>query len=610
MSSWIQIIGWTLVHFVWQGSVIAIATAMVLRIGQRHTARLRYAIASSALLLMALTPAFTTLRLAVSFTPSWHAAAEARAQTFVAASRMTEPMLDGVFATAQSRLQPVEDALPVLVTLWFVGVAAFLARAVLQWRHIRGLHKSALLLRRSRWQAGADRLADRLGLRQAVRIVELPSVDVPTVIGWLRPIVLLPLAAVSQLPVSQVEAVIAHELAHVRRHDYLINLLQTGVEAVLFYHPAVWWLSARIRHERELCCDDIAGDMCGDRVTYATALVEFESRRRAMAGAVIGVHATGGQLRRRIRRVLSPPAISDPATPGWSIVCAAGILMAVMTVANIVAAQNAPPRLEFEAASIKPNHSGMMRVSARTLPGGGYQGFNITLGSLLQQAYGLPEYLVVGGPDWLRRDRYDVVLKSPAEQNASRPEAFRSRLRSLFADRTKLATHFERRDTPIYILVPVRSDRALGREIAPSKTGCDSVVEAGNEPKQDATPPLGRIEAPPCDVLGGGGRILGSARTMADIARALQGPSGRVVQDRTGIEGRFDFTLTFTRDPNIAGSRLGGGLPGNVERTQRIDPDALSVFTAVQEQLGLKLESARGPVDHLVIDSIEKPTEN
>ena len=110
----------------------------------------------------------------------------------------------------------------------------------------------------SSWQAAGNRIASRLGIASVIRIVELPHIDVPLVVGCLRPIVVLPIAAISQLSAAQVEAILAHELAHVRRHDYLVNLMQTIAETLLFYHPAVWWLSARIRDEREHCCDDVA----------------------------------------------------------------------------------------------------------------------------------------------------------------------------------------------------------------------------------------------------------------------------------------------------------------------------------------------------------------
>ena len=146
------------------------------------------------------------------------------------------------------------------------------------------------------------RIASRagLGLARAIRIVELPGVDVPLVVGCLRPIVVLPIAAMAQLTAAQVEAILAHELAHVRRHDYLVNLMQTLAETLLFYHPAVWWLSARIRDEREHCCDDVAVAVCGDAAGYAAALTELESWRTGELS--LAAAATGGSLLNRVRQ--------------------------------------------------------------------------------------------------------------------------------------------------------------------------------------------------------------------------------------------------------------------------------------------------------------------
>src|SRR5262249_55483729 len=145
-----------------------------------------------------------------------------------------------------------------------------------------------------------SRLAARLRVRMPVKLVESALVEVPTVIGWLKPMILLPAAALAGLDPRQLEALLAHELAHVRRHDYLVNLLQTAIETLLFYPPAVWWLSRRIREERELCCDDLAITVCGDGMVYARALATMEELRSAPA---LTLAADGGSLLARIRRI-------------------------------------------------------------------------------------------------------------------------------------------------------------------------------------------------------------------------------------------------------------------------------------------------------------------
>ena len=139
-------------------------------------------------------------------------------------------------------------------------------------------------------------------------------------VGWLRPAILLPIAAIATLTPAQVEAILAHELAHIRRHDYAVNLLQTIAETLLFYHPAVWWLSKRVRAEREHCCDEIAVEICGDAVAYAKALAELESWRTA--SPAMAVAATGGSLVDRVRRILRVPITDEPRSPSWAVTLA------------------------------------------------------------------------------------------------------------------------------------------------------------------------------------------------------------------------------------------------------------------------------------------------
>ncbi len=161
-------------------------------------------------------------------------------------------------------------------------------------------------------------LCRRLEIRRAVAFLESSAVSVPMVVGWLRPVVLVPASTLTGLSPRQLEAILAHELAHVRRHDYLVNLLQTAVETLLFYHPAVWWVSVQIRRERESCCDDLAVAVCGDRLGYARALVDLESLRTPAPRLVLA--ASGGSLSDRVRRLVGAPG--RPSRRPW----AAGLL--------------------------------------------------------------------------------------------------------------------------------------------------------------------------------------------------------------------------------------------------------------------------------------------
>ena len=148
-----------------------------------------------------------------------------------------------------------------------------------------------------------------------MHVVESTLVDAPAAVGWLRPVVLLPIAALAHLTPSQVEAILAHELIHIRRHDFVVNLAQSVAETILFFHPGVWWVSGQIRAEREHCCDDFAVQVCGDPVGYASALAELEAWRSR--GTTLALAATDGSLSSRVQRVLRAPIGHEPRSPIW-----------------------------------------------------------------------------------------------------------------------------------------------------------------------------------------------------------------------------------------------------------------------------------------------------
>src|SRR5262249_35053895 len=286
MTPLLQTAGWTLIHFVWQGAAIALVMATALRLLRDRSANARYLIACVGLVAMLAAPALTarliwTAPASTASTVSQFSIPPERAPAGTNTALAAQPRsiaaassangITTVAAGLASRLS-VERLLSAIVLAWMIGVAILLVRMAGGWWHVRRLHRSALASSSSRWQTTCRRLAYRLGLPAAAHVVESALVDVPTGLGWLRPAVLLPLAAVASLSPAQVEAILAHELAHISRHDYAVNVLQTLVETLLFYHPAVWWLSNRIRIEREHCCDDVAVAICGDPVGYAQAL--------------------------------------------------------------------------------------------------------------------------------------------------------------------------------------------------------------------------------------------------------------------------------------------------------------------------------------------------
>ena len=295
----VQALAWALVHFVWQGTVIGFAAFVALR--TTRPAAARYAIGVGALALMLAAPVATFLILANS--PAIAASHQVPPAAPVAPVQpqpvVHESTNDAALAQGSSPFRVSPELLAVGVMSWLGGVAFFSTRLFGGWLVARGVARRTVKPAADHIQMIARELAARLRVRRAVRVLESTAVVVPVMVGWLKPAIVLPVAALASLTPSQLEALIAHELAHVRRHDYLVNVLQSMAEAVLFYHPAVWWLSRQVRADRELCCDDLAVGLC-DRLVYATALTDLAS----LSTPRIALAATDGHLLNRVRRIL------------------------------------------------------------------------------------------------------------------------------------------------------------------------------------------------------------------------------------------------------------------------------------------------------------------
>jgi uncharacterized protein (TIGR03435 family) len=609
MSDWMYIAGWVLVHFVWQGTVIGVVAAVVLHVCRHQRASARYVIACGAMVAMLLCVALTAALVEAPASNAASTPASVTATTSGTADVLLPIRIAGDAASPSAgfRLEPL---LPWIVSAWLAGVLLLLARVFAGWWRVRRLHQHALSSMRSSWQQAADRIASRLGLARAIRIVELPGVDVPLVVGCLRPIVVLPIAAMAHLTAAQVEAILAHELAHVRRHDYIVNLMQTLAETLLFYHPAVWWLSGRIRDEREHCCDDVAVAVCGDAIGYAAALTEIESWRTDELTLVAA--ATGGSLLNRVRRILRVEISDDSRTTSMTIgllALAVGGALGVNLLAQASASAESP---KFEVASVRPNTSGDNKVMSQILPGGRYNGINIPPRLLIMNSYGLQEQQLVGAPPWISSERFDIVAKAegdlgPPVSRDGGPSKLQLMMRALLEDRFKLQVHREPREVPIYSLVLARPDGRLGSGLTVSTVDCEALAAARRSggPPPDVPKPG---ERPQCGARVGFGELTAGGQPLLELVSLLAATVGRSVVDRTGLTGRYDITLRWTPDRVL--QRAAGAAASEPIRVNgvEIDPNGPSIFTALQEQLGLKLESERGTVEALVIDHIERPT--
>src|SRR5437867_1999202 len=319
-------LGWALVHFLWQGAALAILLGIALTVTPATASRTRYALSLLALCAMLALPVATGVRLVsrepLALTPA-ASSSQSVATTKPARAKHESPAppaprrhtlatsisqsSSGVTAIGQLR-DILEPALGWLVVVWVLGVLALSVRLGHGWMAARRLRSEGIRDACAALQQVLGRLMARLRVSRPVRLVESLVMEVPAVIGWLRPVILVPTSALTGLTPQQLEVLLAHELAHVRRYDYLVNVIQCVIETLLFYHPAVWWVSRRIREEREHCCDDLVAGLCGDPHLYVTALVGMERLRPATPRLALAATGRGGSLLQRVRRLILPDA--------------------------------------------------------------------------------------------------------------------------------------------------------------------------------------------------------------------------------------------------------------------------------------------------------------
>src|SRR5215217_114126 len=342
-TSVIDVAGWTLLHFVWQGTLAALALGFALALVPRGWARARYVLACVALVGMVALPAVTASYIARNpSAPRQGAPAGGDVAQGMHANGGTPAAPAGDSSVGRSardgadagqgvppgRVRQARPAawFPWLVATWLAGVCICAIRLAGGWWQTRRLVRNDAFQADEAWLHAVDRLSLRLRLHTHVRLLESARIQVPVVIGSLKPVLLLPAAAMAGLSPQQIEAVLAHELAHIRRHDYLVNLVQSIVETVLFYHPGVWWVSHTIRVEREHCCDDLAVSVCGDALLYARALTNIETLRHERIG--IAMAASSGSLLSRVRRLLGVRPPERLAASGWVVLSLTAILVA------------------------------------------------------------------------------------------------------------------------------------------------------------------------------------------------------------------------------------------------------------------------------------------
>jgi len=395
----VQKLGWTLLHFVWQAAAVALLLGILLAILRKFSANVRYIIACVAMGLIVLLPIITIQMIHVStqqltvenepppkpfitvVQPATEETSPAVAVQHEELAQLENTVAEPSIPWKQRVIERLEPALPYLVAGWLLGVFGLSLWHLGGWTQLQRLRKKLVKQVDTSINEKLLWLSERLRVKQTVQLLESALVQVPTVVGWLRPVILLPASALTGLTAEQLEALLAHELAHIRRYDYLINMLQTVIETLGFYHPAVWWISHRIRSERENCCDDVAVSISGDRVRYARALTSMEEIRAGRSE--LAVTATGGNLFTRIRRIVGKDS-NDSSRASWIPSAITILLIAIISVPTTIAlttkSKSQEPEQKTEQITDVPIKNDEGRIEGRIVDidtGGGISGAQI-----------------------------------------------------------------------------------------------------------------------------------------------------------------------------------------------------------------------------------------
>jgi len=602
-------------NHLWQSSLFGIVAGLLTLALRNNPARFRYWLwlAASAKFLIPF-----SLLIGVGSHLSWsHSPASTNAGVYFAMEEVGEPFtLPSLIS--QATPPPVSANLirlvpPILASVWLCGFALVLCIWYARWRRISSAIREGAPLREGREVRTLRRLEPIGGTRRIEIILSRASLE-PGIFGMFRPVLVWPEGISERLEDVHLEGILAHELWHVRRRDNLAAAIHMLVEAIFWFHPLVWWLGARLVEERERACDEEVVGSGSARQIYAEGILkvcEFcvESPLACMAGV------TGSDLKKRMVRIMNERIARKLdfsrklllSTIGL-LALAGPIIFGLVQAPKIQAQSQAEDTTQaFKSISIKRNESptptnggGLPHIRMMFAPDG-FSASGVSWQTVIQEAYGVQANQIEGAPDWLKSDKYDIeakVDKSEVNQlslDRRRTEGQRM-LQMLLVDRVKLTLHRETKDLPTYALVIAEGGAKL------------QLAKSGDETEGHDGRPMGTHRM--FMRAGGGGPNLSLAAqgiSLVDLAQLLSRRLGTPVADKTGMTGSYDFSLQWTPESQPSHGVDGDSMPGGPPTPGAAGP---SFFSAIQEQLGLKLESQTGPTEILVIDHVEMPSEN
>jgi bla regulator protein BlaR1 len=634
-----------LANHLWQSTLFALAAALLALTLRKNHARARYGLwlAASAKFLIPFSLLVSIGGLFARPTVS----AEAQAGLYSVLEQFSQP-----FATHPASAVPIRAAatvaasaspahvLPLLLAVaWLIGFIGIICLWFVRWRRMSGVCRAATPFREGRELEALRRLERQLGLRKPLRVLLSRASVEPAVFGFARPVLLWPAGISEHLEDAHLQGILAHELCHVRRRDNLAAMLHMAVEAIFWFHPLVWWLGSRLVDERERACDEGVLQLGHPPRAYAESILKA-CEFCVGTGLACAAGVTGSDLKNRIVRIMTERGGLRLSLRKQLLLGAAAVVAVALPIAfglargqgdaSTSAAVNAlASTAKFDVASVKRTAPSGPRVMFRIQdsPDTKYYATGATVKMLIGIAYDVQDSQIEGGPSWINSDHFDIEAKSDSSLDEqigklSHDDATvvkHRMLQQLLADRFNLKIHHETKQLPIYALVVAKNGPKL--------------EEVKEEPKEDTSVPGGgsgpggpRPNRGVRMQMGGGEQRLDFRDApVALLVKVMSQQLGRTVIDKTGLTGKYNFSLHWTPDPGMGGPGMGpgpgaapggnvpigaGGSGGAGAAASTPDSSGPSIFTALQEQAGLKLDSEKGPVDAIVIDHVEPPSAN
>ena len=613
----------------WQSTVFAALAGLLTLLLRKEHARVRYWLWMAASLKF-LVPFALLVGLGSLFAvPDFHSGQQAA--TYVAITQVSQTFVRPAAILMPAVAPRVETpgfnrVLPgMLAAIWLVGFLIVLVTWCIRWRKMSKALRSATPLLEGKEVDALRRMERLAGVRKPIPLLFSSASLEPGIFGFVRPVLVLPEGICERLNKRHLEAVLAHEVWHVRRRDNLAAALHMLIQALFWFHPLVWWVGGRLVEERGLACDEQVLQLGNAPHIYAESILKTcEFCVESPLACASGI--TGADLKKRIVRIMTGETRHKLSVRKKLLLGVTGFLALAVPLGiglargKMVQAQGSRSEepspagsqqvfdTKFEVASIKQDKSGARGVQFMLRPGR-FTATNIPIRMVIKFAYHLQSNnQLTGGPGWINSDKYDIEGKefdSFAESMKGHPlektaEHIRRMVQSMLADRFNLKVHRETKELPVYALVVANHGPKLTEMKLPPPAHMEGKPAAGRGP--------GGGEG---FRLMGLGHLEGRAVTTRFLADVLTQQLGRLVVDDTGLKGQYAFTLKWTPDQEERAIFMaaGGGNPG-MGRPAPAEPSGPSIFTAVQEQLGLKLKAEKAPVEVLVIDHIDRPSAN